>query len=159
MKNSIYSSCPEDIDDCLQIFYITILESKGIDIHINLRGWLFKTARNIVCKFNRKYLIEKKHLYIDNDNEYNQIIKNIESKTDIEEDFIDKEEYFRLKNGNYKEKILESLTKNETDLFDLKYNLFYSNEQISKILNISDGAVATRCVRLKRKIKNIFKNL
>ena len=54
------------------------------------------------------------------------------------------------------ENILEKLTKDERILFTMRYIMFYSPEEIAKILKIRRSAVDMRVSRLKGKVKNFL---
>jgi RNA polymerase sigma factor (sigma-70 family) len=54
------------------------------------------------------------------------------------------------------ESILKQLNKKERALFTMRYILFYTPEEIAKVLKIRRSAVDMRTTRLKSKIKNFL---
>lgn len=130
------------------------MEKENLEKHANIKAWLLVTSKNVVKMFNRQRAI---------DNKYYDFIIDFETIEPLTEDFsdliINKIDSERFKDVDLNKIIYESLSQNERDFYTLLYYKKKSIKEISKILNISEGAAATRCSRLKEKIKKLLKNL
>jgi RNA polymerase sigma factor (sigma-70 family) len=130
------------------------MQKKDLEKHTNIKAWLLKTTKNVVSTFNRQKAIRNKYINHDFDYiTYKFVVR------DFSELLIEKIEYERLQNLDLNQIIIESLSQNERDFYALLYHNKLNIKEISKILNISEGAAATRNTRLKEKIKNILENL
>lgn len=127
---------------------VDIVQETFIKAYINLRGfdtdrkfssWIYQIAHNEALNFIKKH---KKQIFITDEMDF-------ASEEDIEADFDRKEEYKNL------EKCI--------DVLDIKYSgpliLFYfekkSYSEISDILRMPEGTVATRINRAKSLMKKI----
>ena len=154
VKNSIHTSNSDDITSCVQDVFVIAMQNTGLENHPNIKGWLLLTTKNVVTKFNRQMVIQNK--YCDFKTDYNTVVFEGKDFSDL---LIEKIHSDRLKSLDINQIIIESLSRNERDFYALLHNEKLDIKEISKILNISEGAAATRRTRLKEKIKNILKNL
>lgn len=108
----------------------------------NYKSWLYETADNLLKNFYKKYKRKvEKETYIGDMAEtlsYEQNFENI-SEYEIEQ---------------YKDEILESLTEQERELFNMNNIEKLSRTQISERLFIPENTVKQRLYRLNQKIKD-----
>jgi RNA polymerase sigma-70 factor (ECF subfamily) len=154
VKNSIHTSNSDDITSCVQDVFVIAMQKEGLEKHANIKAWLLKTTKNIVKSFNRKKAINNK--YFDFRVDY-MVFEP--STDDFSDSLIEKIDSERLKGLDFNQIIIESLSRNERDFYALLYHKKLSIKEISKVLNISEGAAATRNTRLKEKIKKVLENL
>jgi len=154
VKNSIHSPNSDDITSCVQDVFVIAMRKQGLEEHINIKGWLLKTAKNVVNTFNRQKAIREKYC------DFSIDLDKVEFITaDFSDLLVDQINSERLSGLNLNQIILESLSQNERDFYTLLYLKKLNIKEIGRILNISEGAALTRRTRLKEKIKKVLKNL
>ena len=132
-----------DIDDCVNMVYLELMnrlqqysETRG-----TMSAFVTVIARSVsldYCRSNMRITSELIHT----------------EKIDFLKEpmaFEDKIEFKMLV-----ESIIEKLNKKERPLFTMRYILYYSPDEIAKILKIKRSAVDMRVNRLKGKIKNLL---
>jgi len=113
-----------------------ILENK------NYRSWLYETANNFLKNFYKKHKRKnEKETYIDDS--IIEILSYEQNFENVSEEEIEK----------YKDEILDILSEQEMQLFNMKYIEKLSIAQISIILSISENNVKQRLYRIREKIK------
>ena len=149
IKSKIYSKEQSDVDDCVQeTFMIAIKKSLTADLgeHPNIKGWLFKVAKNVIAKFNiarmkTKEKIDKDvkmDLIIDGNDPINQLIEDLAyEEFDIE---------------TLRSEIIGVLTESERVLFDLRVKGL-SFKEISNILHKTEDAVGSKYRRIRQKLE------
>lgn len=103
-----------------------------------IQAFLFTIARNLVIDWSRK---KKEAIWED------EVMERIESKEDIEEDLVKKEESVRVHQA------LEVLDEFDKQVVILRYFEELSFEEISKILQKEAGAIRVRLHRALKKLK------
>ena len=83
-------------------------------------------------------------------------IEDVPQDTDYEQELIEEALYVKYLEDSVPERFINQISKQEQELYFLKYIEKRTNEDIAKILNISVNAVASRTLRLKQKFKDEF---
>lgn len=155
IRNHIISKNKDDIDSCIQETFIVVLKKK--DQLKNIRyelGWLTKIAIYVTMNYNAKIRNYYRKFSIIEDMEY------ITDDKDFEEEVNNRILYQEYKENHIVQKIMGDLTKEQRQLLYLKFVLHKKNEEIGRILGISQLAVNGRVYRLKGKIKKyIYEHL
>lgn len=149
--SSLLSHSPQDTADCLQNVYLTAMNADDLESHENIRGWLFLTSRNFVNRLNTSYLFDVSYR--------NEISEKTKVSEGFEDSIIEDFEYIRMTSEKLYEKITNSLTCNEQLLYNLKYKLNYSTQELCESLGITESSVYVRNKRLKDKIKKILNSM
>lgn len=141
LKNSINKE--EDIEEILSDIFIVFWKNYSrLDKNTNVRAYLIGVTRNLIKKKYREY-----NLIF----EIKDINKNINSDIDIE----------KLAEENEKSsliaKIIDNMKDEEKNIFIMFYYKNYKIKEISCKLNISITKVKVTLHRLRKKVKNIFK--
>ena len=59
----IKRTCPNisesDLNDCISDVYLTALGTAGLDKHPDIKGWLYKVARNIAMRHRKQQGVQK----------------------------------------------------------------------------------------------------
>ncbi|MBO5066485.1 MAG: sigma-70 family RNA polymerase sigma factor [Clostridia bacterium] len=132
----------EQADDCVQERFFILYEHymKGEDIK-NVAGFLYKIADNLIKTQWRE-------------NQRAEKIVQIEAVSDIiptKED-----EYSDTDYDAIAEKLLQTLSESDKELYRLKYIENKSIDEISKELNMNYQAVAKRLSRLRQRVKEMI---
>lgn len=130
--------------DCMQnaflIYYKKILSGEEI---VNVKAFLYRTAENMCRQTDTKFLREMKRTV------------HIEEAIDIPS--YDKEPFaVELDYDAIGERLIAGLSKEERQLYDLKYTKKLSLKEIGNMLDISPGAVANRTSRLRAHVKELI---
>ncbi len=135
----------EAADDCVQetfiVFYNKLLDGEQFE---NPRAFLYRTADNFVKRQKQKAASELRH----------QV--PLESAADI--GICDEEYCERLDQIDYSECaniLINLLTDEEKNIYNLRYSQKVSVEEISERLGISRPAASMRLMRLRNKIKDM----
>lgn len=141
LKNSINKE--EDIEEILSDIFIVFWKNYSrLDKNTNVRAYLIGVTRNLIKKKYREY-----NLIF----EIKDINENINSDIDIE----------KLAEENEKSsliaKIIDNMKDEEKNIFIMFYYKNYKIKGISCKLNISITKVKVTLHRLRKKVKNIFK--
>ena len=143
-----------DAEDCLQEVFLTAVQKFDTIKSENtsrITGWLFLTARNIVSRFNRKYLNDKRLWDVDFDIE---TLIATDFSTQLIEDIL----YDEIDLPHFIELVTSTLSENEKELFVLKHQGKTAKE-ISEILNISAKAVKSKYSRIRQKLREQYKKV
>ncbi|MEZ4912236.1 MAG: RNA polymerase sigma factor [Saprospiraceae bacterium] len=141
----ISQSTEAEAQDILQEAFIKIWKNlNGFDERLSLDSWIFRIAHNETISFWRKKTSFGKDKIVSTDNEK---IKYLLSDEEISDFDLEQAE-------NIIEKILPSLKQEYREVLVLKYLEDKSYEEISDILKIPEGTVATRINRAKKAFKS-----
>lgn len=142
IKRILYSTVDDDITSCMQDTFIEAF--KKIELlknHQNIAGWLVITSKNVAKNFNKLYLVRNNYFADSKDME--NIVNN--------EEFTD-----GVIGEIAADKVLSQLSSDERKLYELKYTIGLSNENIGKVLGITPNAVALRVGRLLKKLERFL---
>ncbi|MDR2559186.1 MAG: sigma-70 family RNA polymerase sigma factor [Oscillospiraceae bacterium] len=147
VRNTIIYIAPKindfDLKDCISEVYMIAMQSKNLEKHPNVHGWLNLTAKNIAKRYINKRILESARFakadidFIEQESTADEI-ENREQYEDLLKELKDK-----LKGTDYK-------------LFKLKFTERRSIEEIAAIIGIKKHSAEVRISRLKEKIKNIL---
>ena len=139
-----YAGQTQDIDDCVNIVYVDLLEKlqQYNETRGSMGAFISVISRTAALKYCRK-----------NIRRANELIGG--DKMDFLADPIEYEDEAEF--NILVEKILAQLNQKERALFTMRYLYFYSPEEIAKVLQIRRSAVDMRVNRLKNKIKSLLK--
>lgn len=134
----------EAADDCVQetfiVFYNKLLDGEEFE---NPRAFLYRTADNFVKRQKQKDAVElKRSIPLDDATEFG-VTDGYLSRLDL----IDYEEIAKI--------LLNLLTDEEKQIYDLRYIQKQGVEDISEQLGISRPAASMRLIRLRNKIKDM----
>jgi len=115
--------------------------------HPNIHGWLGITSKNVARNFIRRK--DRRNAFT-SDTEVEDVKSDYDFITDIE----NKELY-----NDVISRLSKSLSKSDYRLFQLKYIDKLPSKTISEILGINIGNTDVKCMRLRKKIEKILKNL
>ncbi|GAB4218710.1 MAG: RNA polymerase sigma factor [Candidatus Microgenomates bacterium] len=133
----------DELDDIVQEIFIKVfINLNSFDTKKKFSAWFFRIAHNQVVNFFKKY---KKTLSIRDD------LKIIDDKN-IEEDFEKKELKEILK------KCIDEISLDYKEIILLYYFQDLSYEEISDVLKIPAGTVATKLSRAKKILKKLCQN-
>ncbi len=134
----------EAADDCVQetfiVFYNKLLDGEEFE---NPRAFLYRTADNFVKRQKQKDAVESKRSIPLDDAADIGVTDKYTEKLDL----IDYEECAKI--------LLNLLTDEEKQIYDLRYIQKQGVEDISEQLGISRPAASMRLMRLRNKIKNM----
>jgi RNA polymerase sigma-70 factor (ECF subfamily) len=142
----ISQSSQEEAEDILQDGFIKIWKNiKAYDTSLTLENWIFRIIHNETISYWRKKTSFAKDHVVDIDNEKIQFLLPTDEVYDFEKD-----------NG-YKiiEEILPLLKPEYREVLVLKFFENKSYEEISDILKIPEGTVATRINRAKKSFRDL----
>lgn len=138
----------EDITQ--EVFYIALKKGKDFQNHENPTAFLYTTAKYLVLEYFRnsqKEIPDTENNSILEDSSgdvFEQICKNREDIVEIE---------------GYIPGILSALSSQEQLLYRKYYIEHIPMKQIARQQNISDAALRMKYMRLRRKVKNIVRQL
>lgn len=134
----------EAADDCVQetfiVFYNKLLEGEEFE---NPRAFLYRTADNFVRRQKQNDAVESKRSIPLEDAAEVGVTDEYLSRLDL----IDYEEIAKI--------LLNLLTDEEKQIYDLRYMQKIGVEEISERLGISRPAASMRLMRLRNKIKDM----
>ena len=132
-----------DIDDCISIVYLTLMErlQQYSETRVSMGAFVAVIARSIALNYCRdnKY----KHGELIGDEKIDFLSGSVRVEDDVE---------FHM----LVEAILKKLNEQESILFGMKYIYFYTPDEIAKTFNIKRNAADGRLNRLKSKIKKLL---
>lgn len=132
----------EQAEDCVQQSFLILYEHYMKDEDIkNVAGFLYKIADNLIKTQWRE-------------NQRAEKTVQIETLSDIISS--NRDEYSDTDYDALAEKLLQTLSDNEKELYKLKYIDNKSIEEISEELKINYQAVAKRLSRLRQKVKELI---
>jgi RNA polymerase sigma-70 factor (ECF subfamily) len=137
----------EDRKDILQNVFIKVYKNiNDFDPTLKFSSWIYRITHNEMIDWYRR---EKKHpiLHFEDDE---TIVNKIISDVDIQKESINNELRNEIR------KIVETLTPEYKEVVELRFFEEKSYEEISDILQIPEGTVATRINRVKKKLKELL---
>lgn len=142
----ISQSSQEEAEDILQEGFIKIWKNiKAYDTSLTLENWIFRIIHNETISFFRKKTSYAKDHVVDIDNERIRSLLPVEEIGDFDTDSSSKiiEEILPLLKPDYREVLVLKFFENK------------SYEEISDILKIPEGTVATRINRAKKSFRDL----
>ncbi len=138
--------------DITQEVFLTFQKKLDSLDDINIRAWLFKTAKNKTREYYKKNnkankLVPLNPYRLPTDDMYSYIDKYFEDADYVSDEYIEK----------CKELILKSLNKKELELYTKVFVEKKKYKQVAEEMNISENNVTVRVSRLKQKIKTLVK--
>lgn len=125
-----------------EVFLIAYEKVNLLSSHPNPGGFLFQTAKNVLRQTKKesykKFMIEVNETAIERVNNAGDDVNNVLDKNIDVTRFI--------------EPVLQDLTEDKLQLYNLRYIQNKSMEEIAELLNIESTAVRMRFVRLRREI-------
>ena len=138
-----------DVEDVLQNSFIKVYRFlRSFDESFSFSSWIYRIVHNETYDFFR-FKKRKPEFTIDDDSQ--QIFLNIESDHDTPDQVFDK----NIDNKSMQE-ALKSLDKKYKDVLLLRYSEDKDYRQISDILQIPEGTVATLIHRGKKELKKVL---
>ncbi len=148
-----YAHCTEgEADDITQEVFLTLQKKADTFKDINIRAWLYKTAKNKVREYFREKgkaekLVPLNPDELPTDDMYVYIDKYFEDADYVSDEYIEK----------CKELILKSLSKKEIALYTKVFVEKKKYKQVAEEMNISEKNVGVMVARLRQKIKMLAK--
>lgn len=134
--------------DVLQNIFIKVyINLNSYDTRLPFSSWIYRIAHNEAISYFRKEKITPQPFKNEEDM---LVFDTISSDLDIEKDSLSKE------NKDYLLKIINSLDKGYRDIILLRYFEEKSYTEISDILKIPEGTVASNIARAKKQIRKIL---
>lgn len=138
----------EDKEDLLQnIFIKTYLNLNSFDISLKFSSWIYRIAHNETISWYRKQKI-RPQVYLDEED--NNLEKYIASEIDIEKEYANKSLIEKVR------EVLPQISEKYREIIMLRFFEEKDYEEISDILEIPPGTVATRISRGKKELKEIM---
>jgi len=142
---------PNEVEDLVSEVFLRVVEKFNTyseKKNASFSAWIFKIAHNLVIDFYRK---KKELLGLDDDLENNEIffMQNIEYE-DLEDSVnknLDTKKMYEL---------LKKLPAKYREILELKYLEGFSNKEISKITNKSEGNIRLIQLRALREMRKIW---
>ncbi|MFK7779787.1 MAG: sigma-70 family RNA polymerase sigma factor [Candidatus Gracilibacteria bacterium] len=140
----------EDAENLLQEVFIKVYKNiNDYNTDYQFSSWIYRITHNITIDFHRKNK-DKINISLENDDsEYGNLIEIIDSGINIERDFKNKELIKKIV------EILNLLDMKYKDILVLKFLEGKNYDEISDILKIPTGTVATLINRGKKQFKQI----
>ncbi len=136
---------PEDVEDILQdIFMKTYQNLNGFDASLPFSSWIYRIAHNEAVSFFRRSRARPHGHAVDIPED---IIQNIASEVNILKTLEEKDSRIMI------ERSINDLDKLSRDIIILNFFEYKSYDEISDILMIPPGTVASRLRRAKEKIQ------
>jgi RNA polymerase sigma-70 factor (ECF subfamily) len=148
LRNYIYrigKLGPEDTEDLLQEVFIKVYQNlNAFDTSLKFSSWIYRIAHNETMAFFRKRRARPHGHALDVDE---AVIANLASESDVLKESMESFDAMRLK------EILGTLSREYYDVIILQFFEHKTYDEISDILAIPPGTVATRLSRAKAQIK------
>ena len=134
---------PNDIEDCVNTVYLELIEKlqQYNETRGSMAAFVAIIARSTALDYGRKNMRKSGELIGGEKIDFITEPMGFENKIEFQ---------------MLVENILEKLNKKERALFTMKYILFYSTGEITKVLKVNRSAVDMRLTRLKGKIKKFL---
>ena len=143
----ISNTSHENAEDILQEVFIKIYRNlNGFDTDLKFSSWAYRITHNETMSHFRKKQSKLKITSID-DNENNNLINLLKSSLDVKKDFSSKEVSEKVRNT------INLLPSKYSEILVLRYLEEKDYQEISDILQIPMGTVATLVSRAKTKFK------
>ncbi len=141
------STSRENAEDILQEVFIKIYKNlNGFDRDLKFSSWAYRITHNETMSHFRKKQTKLKITSID-DEENNNLINLLKSSLDIQKEFSTKEIAKKVR------EIIDLLTSKYREILVLRYLEEKDYQEISDILKIPMGTVATLVSRAKKRFK------
>ena len=138
----------QDIEDLLQnIFIKTYLNLNNFDQKLKFSSWIYRITHNEVVSWYRKQKI-RPQIFLDDEN--NKLENFIASEIDIEKEYIQKDLIENIKRA------LPEINEKYREVIMLRFFEEKDYGEISDILEIPAGTVATRISRGKKELEKII---
>ena len=138
----------QDIEDLLQnIFIKTYLNLNNFDQKLKFSSWIYRITHNEVVSWYRKKKI-RPQIFLDNKNK--KLENFIASEIDIEKEYIQKDLIENIKRA------LPEINEKYREVIMLRFFEEKDYGEISDILEIPAGTVATRISRGKKELEKII---
>jgi len=138
----------EQKEDLLQEIFIKIYKYlNSFDLKLKFSNWIYRITHNYVIDFIRKQERDEKYSFFINEEEKENFWNEIQGDSDIEKEYLLKER------NEIIQKILNSLSEIYKEVLILKYFEFKDYKDISDILKIPEGTVATYLNKAKKQFK------
>ena len=138
----------EDARDVTQEVFLLLGEKAKELENINIRAWLYSTAKNKIMEAYREKVIRSKHVSFDE--EGHAVVDPTSA------DFLDiPEEVSDETILSAKDRLISKLSPSERALYESIYEKKRTRIEVAEELNISKSAVDMRLYRLKRKIERL----
>ena len=141
----------EDTEDILQEIFIKVyVNINSYEEKYKFSNWIYRIAHNEAVSFlrSKKYRQKKQNLSASEED----IFDRLPSDVDIEEDFLASSDRMELRSA------LNSMDAKYREVILLRYFEEKDYNEISEILRISPGTVASLISRAKGKLKILLKN-
>lgn len=136
---------PEDTEDLLQDVFMKVYQNlNSFDAGLKFSSWIYRIAHNETMAFFRKRRA-RPHGHALDVNE--QVIESIASETDVLKESMEAHDAVRLK------EVLATLSREYYDVIILRFFEHKGYDEISDILAVPPGTVATRLARAKAQIR------
>jgi RNA polymerase sigma-70 factor, ECF subfamily len=140
----------EDIEDLLQVVFLKVWQNlQSFNPHLKFSSWIYRIAHNETLTYIRNGKTGAHGHVLDIDEE---MLENIASEIDVFK------ETSKEHDAEILQKVLAKLPQDQYDVIVLKFFEDKSYDEISDILTIPPGTVATRINRAKSKVKEIMSN-
>ena len=143
----ISNTSRETAEDILQEVFIKIYKNlNGFDADLKFSSWAYRITHNETMSHFRKKQTKLKITSIDDD-ENNNLINLLKSSLDTQRDFSNKETSQKVRD------VINLLSEKYSEILILRYLEEKDYQEISDILQIPMGTVATLINRAKTKLK------
>lgn len=140
----------EDVEDLLQVVFLKAWHNlHSFKPHLKFSSWIYRITHNEALTYIRNDKNRAHGNVVEIDEE---ILNNISSEIDIFKETSNKYDSVVL------QQVIAKLSQDQCDVIMLKFFEGKSYDEISDILMIPPGTVATRISRAKSKIKEIMSN-
>ena len=138
-----YANLSHDIDDCVNIVYIELMEKlqRYNEMRGSMGAFVAIIARSAALNYCKSNIRRNSELIGDKNIDF--LGEPIEFESKVEFEMLVKS-------------IKERLNEQECILFTMRYILFYTPEEIAKVFGISRNTADKRTSRLKSKIKKLL---
>ncbi len=138
----------EDSEDLLQEVFVKVYQNlNSFDSSLKFSSWIYRIAHNETMGYFRKARARPHGHAVDVDE---QILSNIASESDVLKETNESFDAMRLR------QVLERLSREYYDVIALQFFEDKSYDEISDILAIPPGTVATRISRAKARIRKLM---
>lgn len=132
-----------------EVFFIAFKKGDRFLQHNIPEAFLYKTARNLILEYfrkSKKYLTEEldENILLPQPDVFDLICQQYNDRIDIEA---------------YRHKVLDMLSVEDKQLYDAHYKERLTMHEIAKNMQMNETAVRMRYVRLRKKIRQLIKEL
>lgn len=139
----------ETIEDLLQEVFLKIYKNlNDYDSDFSFGSWVYRIAHNEAINFYRKQNVRPETVQLDNDEGVN-FLEILPSEINLRDDYIQKELALKVR------KLISQLPEKYRAVLVLKFLEEKSYEEISDILQLPAGTIATQINRAKAQFKKL----